>query len=151
MSRKMLLVSALFAALHAGVRDDVRVVAAAGDDLKTHASAKTGSGIAPHDARTPGARTDWTTIPLGNFPNSFALRNALDAASCGVGDLAQEIIARPAFTLAPAGTAVDLVAVSPAGLGLTGESAALGDIYSRAQEFGLRLAPADVGPELRLQ
>jgi hypothetical protein len=88
---------------------------------------------------------------LGNFANSFALINALDAASCDIGDLAQEIIARPAFTIAPTRTAVDLVTVSAAELGLTDEYVAIGDIYSRAEKFGLSLAPAEVGPELRLQ
>jgi hypothetical protein len=47
------------------------------------------------------------TITLGEFANSFALRNALDAADCGIGDLAEEILARPAFTLASTKTDVD--------------------------------------------
>jgi len=37
------------------------------------------------------------TISLGEFANSFTLRNALDAADCGIGD-AEEILVRPAFT-----------------------------------------------------
>jgi hypothetical protein len=65
--------------------------------------------------------------------------------------LAWEIIARPAFILAPTKTDLDLVAVSAAKIGLTGEFAALGDIYMRAEKLGLSLAPAEVGPELRLQ
>ena len=51
----------------------------------------------------------WKTITLGEFANSFTLRNALDAAGCGIGDLAEEILARPAFTLASTKTDVDLV------------------------------------------
>ena len=35
----------------------------------------------------------WKTITLGEFANSFALRNALDAADCGIGD-AEEILFR---------------------------------------------------------
>jgi hypothetical protein len=46
----------------------------------------------------------------------------LDAAGCGIGDLAEEILARPAFTLASTKTDVDLVVVSAAELGLSGES-----------------------------
>ena len=92
----------------------------------------------------------WKTITLGEFANSFALRNALDAADCDIGDLAEEILARPAFTLASTKTDVDLVVVSGAQLGLGAESAPLRDIYSRAEQLGLGLAPAEVGPVLRL-
>jgi hypothetical protein len=90
------------------------------------------------------------TITLGEFANSFALRNALDSADCGIGDLAEEILARAAFTLASNKTEVDLVVVSAAGLGLGAESVSIRDIYSRAEQFGLGLAPAEVGPALRL-
>jgi hypothetical protein len=75
----------------------------------------------------------------------------LDAAGCGIGDLAEEILARPAFTLASSKTEVDLVVASATDLGLAVESASLKDIYSRAENLGLGLAPAEVGPELRLQ
>jgi len=88
---------------------------------------------------------------LGGFSNSFALRNALDAANCGVGDSAEQILARPAFTLASTRTGIDLVVVSAAALGIAGQSASLGDIYTHAEKLGLSLAPAEVGPELRLQ
>jgi len=54
-------------------------------------------------------RNVWKTVTLGEFANSFALRNALDAADCGIG---------PAFTLASTKTDVDLVVVSAAELGL---------------------------------
>jgi hypothetical protein len=121
---------------------------APGTLLKNHA--------VPVFARSSTVRTDpahdiWKTVTLGAFANSFALRNALDAADCGIGDLAEEILARPAFTLASNKTAVDLVVVSAAELGLTADSASLKDIYSRAEKLGLSLAPAEVGPELRLQ
>jgi hypothetical protein len=93
----------------------------------------------------------WKAIKLGDFANSFALRNALDAADCGVGDSAEEILARPAFTLAATKTDIDLVVVSAAELGFAVEPASLRDIYSRAETLGLSLAPAEVGPALRLQ
>ncbi len=93
----------------------------------------------------------WKTVTLGDFANSFALRNALDAANCGIGYLAEEIIARPAFTVAATKTELDLVAVSPAELGFADGSASLREIYLRAEAVGLSLAPAETGPELRLQ
>jgi len=49
----------------------------------------------------------WKTIALDEFANSFALRNALDAADFGIGDLAEEILARPPFTSVSTKTDVD--------------------------------------------
>ena len=83
--------------------------------------------------------------------NSFALRNALDAAGCGIGDLAEEILARPAFTLTSTKMDVDLVVLSAAELGVSTDITSLADLYARAQYRGLVLAPAEVGPLLRLQ
>jgi hypothetical protein len=93
----------------------------------------------------------WKTITVGTFANSFALRNALEAAGCGVGDTAEEILARPAFILSPAKTDVELVAVSAAELGFQTDTASLADIYARAQQLGFGLAAAEVAPQLRLQ
>ena len=122
-------------------------------DVLQNASVPTFSPVIAPSAvvRTGDIPKVWKTITLGAFANSFALRNALDAAGCGIGDLAEEILARPAFTLASSKTEVDLVAVSAADLGLAVESTSLKDIYSRAEKLGLSLAPAEVGPELRLQ
>jgi hypothetical protein len=132
----------------------------------TGAIAQCAARDAPQNVATPRAspantpstvpKTDvvlnvWKTVTLGEFANSFALRNALDAAGCGVGDLGEEILARPAFTLASSQTGIDLVVVSAAALGIAGLSASLRDIYSRAEKLGLSLAPAEVGPALRLQ
>jgi len=88
---------------------------------------------------------------VGTFANSFALRNALDAAGCGIGDSAEEILARPAFTLSATKTDVQLIAVSAAELGFQTDTAALADIYARAQQLGFELAAAEVAPQLRLQ
>jgi len=93
----------------------------------------------------------WKTITIGTFANSFALLNALDAAGCAVGDIASQILARPAFTVSATKQAVDLVAVSAAELGFQTDVVRLADIYDRAQRLGLRLAAAEVAPQLRLQ
>ncbi|MGB8827475.1 MAG: hypothetical protein WCD25_29505, partial [Pseudolabrys sp.] len=50
----------------------------------------------------------------------------------------------------PASVDVDLVVVSGADLGTQTEPS-LADVYARAQAHGLALAPAEVGPQLRLQ
>jgi hypothetical protein len=73
------------------------------------------------------------------------------AVGCSVGKSADEILARPAFTLSGKKAEVELLAVSPAELGFQGETATLRDIYAHAQRLGLRLSPAEVAPLLRLQ
>jgi hypothetical protein len=93
----------------------------------------------------------WRTITVGTFANSFALLNALDAAGCSIGGLAEEILARPAFTVGARQTSVELFAVSVAELGFQIGTARLADIYARAQQLGFGFAAAEVAPQLRLQ
>ena len=113
--------------------------------------------------RTPSANTPpilvksavavpvWKTITIGTFANSFALLNALDAAGCSIGGSAEEILARPTFTVSATKTNVELVAVSAAELGFQTDTASLAHIYARAQQIGFRIAAAEVAPQLRLQ
>lgn len=49
----------------------------------------------------------WKTIRIGTFANFFALSNALDAAGCGIGNSAGEILARPTFTVSATTTSVE--------------------------------------------
>ena len=93
----------------------------------------------------------WKKITVGTFSESFALRNALNALGCSVGDSAGEIIARPAFTLSATKTDLKLFTVSAAELGFQTETVSLGQIYARAQQLGFGLAPAETAPQLRLQ
>src|ERR1051325_5565893 len=93
----------------------------------------------------------WKTITVGPTPSVFALYDALDAAGCGVGDLAGEAIARPAFALSRTRMDVTLVSLSAAELGFRSETVRLADLYARARKLGFALAAAEVGPQLRLQ
>ena len=93
----------------------------------------------------------WKTITVGTFADSFALRNALDAAGCRIGDTVGQILARPAFTVSTTKTDMGLVAVSVAELGFQSDTASLADIYARARHLGFELAAAEVAPQLRLQ
>lgn len=96
--RKMLAVATLCGAvafLHSG---DAGAQCAARDVLQKVTIAK--STLAPATS-TETVHGVWKTITLGRFANTFALRNALDAAGCGVGDLAGEVLARPTFVLNP--------------------------------------------------
>ena len=111
--------------------------------LKTTASANT----PPVQVKSAFAVPVWRTITVGTFANSFALLNALDTAGCSIGSLAEEILARPAFTVGTTKTKVELFAVSAAEL----VTAQLADIYARAQQSGFGLAAAEVAPQLRLQ
>nr|WP_235984008.1 hypothetical protein [Bradyrhizobium australiense] len=93
----------------------------------------------------------WKTITVGTFADSFALTSALDAVGCGIGSLAAEVIARPAFSLSPTKRKVDLFAMSAAELGFQNDTAPLAGIYARAQQLGFGLAAAEVALQLRLQ
>jgi hypothetical protein len=93
----------------------------------------------------------WKTVSIGTFANTFTLMGALDAVGCSVGNLAGEVLARPAFSLSTTKTNVDLFAVSPAEFGFQTGTAPLGEIYARARQLGFGLAPAEIAPQLRLQ
>ena len=115
--------------------------------LKATPSAKT----PPIPIKSAFAVPVWRTITVGTFANSFALLNALDAAGCGIGDSAEEILARPAFTVGTTKTSVELFALSVADLGFRANTVTLTAIYARARQLGFELAAAEVGPQLRLQ
>jgi hypothetical protein len=93
----------------------------------------------------------WKTVVVGRPRGVDAIRNALDSARIAVGDSADEILGRPAFTFAIEPRELNLVLVSVAALGFGRNGAALGDIHARALRLGLELCPEEVGPQLRLQ
>jgi len=121
--------------------------------LRNHLTLKTTPSVItpPVPVKSAFAVQVWRTITVGTFANSFALLNALDAAGCGIGGSAEEILARPAFTVGATKANVELFAVSAAELGFQTDTARLADIYARAQQLGFGLAAAEVAPQLRLQ
>lgn len=123
------------------------------DVLRNHLTLKEtpSAHVPPIPVRSAIAVPVWKTITVGTFANSSTLRNALDAAGCGIGDSAGEILARPAFTLSATRTNVELIAVSAAELGFQTDTASLADIYARAQQLGFGLAAAEIAPQLRIQ
>jgi hypothetical protein len=124
----------------------------AGEVLRRHLLTKANSpALQPSPIRSAAAARVWKTIQLGTVENKSALLAALDAAGCGIGNAAQDIFARPGFTLSRSRAELDLVVVSVVELGLSEETSSLENIYSRGHEVGLALAPADTGPQLRLQ
>ncbi|PPQ18616.1 hypothetical protein CV770_14470 [Bradyrhizobium sp. AC87j1] len=93
----------------------------------------------------------WKSITIGTFAGSLKLRNAMDSMRCSVGSQAGEILARPSFITASQKTDMELALVSPTQLGFTSDRVTLADLYSRARKLGFELAPAEVGPQLRIQ
>jgi hypothetical protein len=120
------------------------------------------SGAVAQEERIPSAQSDrvnlnkpahfqiWRKIALGTYKGVDAYRRALDSAGIKIGDAADEILGRPAFSYGTMKTDVDLVLVSAADLGVETESSLAG-VYKRARQVGLELCPAEVGPQLRLE
>jgi hypothetical protein len=93
----------------------------------------------------------WKTIKLGTgLKTASDFRKKVMEAGMKIGDWANDILGKPAFTATESVTEVELVIASVAELGFK-DGATRKDIYVRAQELGLDLCPPEVGPQLRLQ
>jgi hypothetical protein len=103
------------------------------------------------EVKTAAELPTWKTITVGLHRSVNAVRDALDEVKIAVGESADEILGRPAFTFAVAPTELDLVMLSVTELGFGPQGAALADIHERAIRIGLELCPEEVGPQLRLQ
>jgi hypothetical protein len=101
-------------------------------------------------SKTTRAWLIWKTIKLGTLKNVEEIRQALKASGNSIGDWANDIIGKPAFTVSETEQDVELVNVSVLELGFK-QGACYADICKRAFELGLDLCPAEVGPQLRLQ
>ena len=108
-------------------------------------------GMAQQPTEPAAATRVWKSIQVGTFATKTALYAALDDADCAIGDTAEQILVAHEFSLSGAAMKLNLVAVSVAELALGRDSAALKDIYARAHTLGFALAPAEAGPQLRLQ
>jgi hypothetical protein len=104
-----------------------------------------------HENKAASELPTWKTITIGQHRGVNAVRNALDDARIAVGDSADEVLGRPAFTFAKERRQLDLVRVSVAALGFGAQGGTLADIHARAVRLGFELCPEEVGPQLRLQ
>lgn len=93
----------------------------------------------------------WRTIKIGTgIKTTDDFRLAFKQSGCNIGDLVEDILGKPAFTVRKHEKEIDLVAISVKELGFH-DPTTRQKIYKRAQRLGLRLCPAEVGPQLRLQ
>jgi hypothetical protein len=88
-------------------------------------------------------------ITLGTYKGVSTVRAALDSARMRIGDSADEILGRPAFTFSKTRMDVSLVVVTVADLGFE-RATPLAQVYQRVAQLGLELCPAEVAPLLRL-
>jgi hypothetical protein len=93
----------------------------------------------------------WKRVTLGTLTGANAIREALEAAHVHIGDAANEVLGRPAFTFSQRKVESDLVVVAVTDLGFGEAGASVADVYTRAKQLGLALCPAEVAPYLRLQ
>lgn len=93
-------------------------------------------------------RPAFMTVKLGTHPDNEALRQALLDAGNRIGDWGADILKRVKVASEP--TEVDIVVVSVAELGFP-NGATREQIYEKALSLGLKLCPAEVGPQMRLQ
>jgi len=103
----------------------------------------------PHDAPSREFAL-WKTITLGVRRDARALLKDLEENGFTACDDAVDIMAKPAFAVARRKTKIGLVIVSVGDLGFT-EATPLRDIYRQARKIGLKLCPAEAGPQFRLQ
>jgi hypothetical protein len=76
---------------------------------------------------------------------------ALDDTHIAIGDLADEAMHRPAFTVAKSKSDVDVVVLSAAQLGVGETGASRQEILARARRLGFDLCPPEAAVQLRLQ
>lgn len=99
----------------------------------------------------PEGRIMQKEIALGTGPKTAQeFEQAMMAKGYQVSSWAKDMMERPTFNVSTEQKKVDLVVVSVESLGFPG-GAQYSEIQKRAQELGLELAPAEVGPQLRLQ
>ncbi|MEK7185229.1 MAG: hypothetical protein AAB726_01265 [Patescibacteria group bacterium] len=101
--------------------------------------------------KMPSTMKVWKTLKLGTgIKDAAGFRTAIKAAGMKVGDWANDILGKPAFTASETEQEVNLVNLSVAELGFK-DGARYDQICAKAQELGLELCPNEVGPQLRLQ
>ncbi|MCR4324292.1 MAG: hypothetical protein NUV69_01245 [Candidatus Curtissbacteria bacterium] len=90
------------------------------------------------------------TLTIGG-KTSQELLGALTQGGFRIGSYARSMMESPAFTTLPEPQEIDLVRLQVKDLGISKNIPTTDEIYAKAQELGLDLCPAEVGPQLRLK
>lgn len=99
----------------------------------------------------PEERVKFREVELGtSIKDGEGFIKTLEAQGIGMYGYAEDILRSPELTVAAAPTRADLVELSVSSLGF-GKSTRYDTLCDRAEELGLVLCPAEVGPQLRLQ
>lgn len=93
-------------------------------------------------------RPAWKTIKLGTHDSHQALRQALVDGGFRIGSWGDDILKRISVATKP--NRVDLVLTTVAELGFP-NGARWSEVYGKILSLGLRLCPAEAGPQLRFQ
>jgi hypothetical protein len=93
----------------------------------------------------------WKAISLGTFADAHALIDELDTAHIVIGELADQALHRPGFTVAKGKSVVALAVLTPAQLGVGQNGASRSEIFARARRLGFDLCPSEAAAVLRLQ
>ncbi len=94
----------------------------------------------------------WKTIKLGTgLKSADEFRGALESNGFRIGDLANDILGRPAFIAATKEIEVDLYVLTAAELTGKSKGGTTVEIFAGAARLGFQMCPAEVGPQLRLQ
>jgi len=90
----------------------------------------------------------WKSLTIGGVSRDELLKKLVDGGH-RVSNYARNIMEKKAFTTEKKRVTVGLVRETVKGLGFT-ENPTTAELFSCAQEHGLKLCPAEVGPHLRL-
>ena len=91
----------------------------------------------------------WREVKLGTVEKD-ELPEVLKSQGCDISGGAWKILEDPGFRAASKETEVKLVKLTLAQLGFKEDTSAA-EVYERGEELGLKMCPAEVGPQLRLQ
>jgi len=92
------------------------------------------------------------TIKVGTgLKSADDFRTALKSAGCSIGDWANDILGKPAFTVASQEDSIDLVVLTTAQLTGDNNGGTTEEVFAGAARFGLDKCSPEDGPQLRLQ
>lgn len=94
--------------------------------------------------------TSWKTINIGTYKSTYDLREMLIKSHFKIDQLVESVITTPLFTITDTEREIQLVNISSEELGYKG-GCKYEYLYKKAEKLGLKICPAEVGPQLRLQ